>query len=390
MAAGASLPARRGNHMTFIHADNLIALGAVIFALAWLGFWVDRRPIASKVPGVPWVIGVGLLLSNTGVIPTESPAYGFVGQYLLPLGIACLLFKANLRSIFTHGGWVLPAFLVASVGLCIGAIAGFYMFDLGPAGAKIAGTYAGAFIGGVVNFVAISQAVSMTPTDFSVALSASAPVSVLGLLALVSLPSIPFIRRHIRSPIIDAAEHPDTPQAAEEMPRFRLDHIAAAVAIGLAICTASAYICQKLDIATYNLFVITVITVILANVAPKFFGELEGDFALGMLCMYAFFAMIGAGTDAISFLKSAPILFVYCAFLIAVHFVVVLVVAKFAKWDLAEVITGSAAAIVGPAAAAGIATAKGWKSMITPGITVGIFGYVIANFVGIAIVRLLE
>ena len=380
----------QGNRMPFIHADNLTALAAVIFALAWLGFWIDGKPIASKVPGVPWVIGVGLLLSNTGVIPNESPAYGFVGQYLLPLGVSFLLFKANLRSIFTEGGWVLSAFIAASVGLCIGAIAGFYLFDLGDAGAQIAGTYAGAFIGGVVNFVAISQAVGMSPTDFSVALSASAPVSVLGLLMLVSLPSIPFIRRHIRSKIIDEVDQQHVGQVAERLPSLRLDHIAAAIAIGLAICTVSAFICARFDLGTYNLFVITVITVILANVAPRFFGAIEGDFALGMLCMYAFFAMIGAGTDAISFLRSAPILFVYCAFLIGIHFVVLLVCAKIFKWDLAEVIIGSAAAIVGPAAGAGIATAKGWKTLITPAITVGILGYVVANFIGIGIYQLLK
>ena len=376
--------------MPWIPADNSTVLAAVIFGLAWLGFWIDRKPIASKVPGVPWVIGVGLLLSNTGVIPMEAPAYGFVGQYLLPLGVTLLLFKSNLRTIFSQGGWVLPAFLIASVGLCIGAISGFFLFDLGEEGAKIAGTYAGAFIGGVVNFVAISQAVEMSPTDFSVALSASAPVSILGLLTLVSLPSIGFIRRNIPSRIIDAAERTTADPTVDDTPRFRLDHVSASLTIGLLICAVSSWISGRLGIGTYNLFVITVITVLLSNLMPKFFYGLQADFALGMLCMYAFFAMIGAGTDAIGFLKSAPILFVYCAFMIATHFVVLLIAARIFKWDLAEVIIGSAAAIVGPAAGAGIATAKGWKTLITPAITVGVFGYVIANFIGISIVKLLS
>lgn len=376
--------------MPFIPADNSTVLGAVIFGLAWLGFWIDRKPIASKIPGVPWVIATGLLLSNTHVIPMEAPVYGFVGQYLLPLGIALLMFKSNLRAIFSQGGWVLPAFLMASVGLCIGAITGFFMFDLGAEGAKIAGTYAGAFIGGVVNFVAISQAVEMSPTTFSVALSASAPVSVLGLLALVSLPSIGFIRRNIPSPIIDAAGRANADATEDDAPRFRLDHVCAALAVGLLICAASSWISAWLGIATYNLLVITVITVALSNLVPKFFYGLQGDFALGMLCMYAFFAMIGAGTDAIGFVRSAPILFVYCAFMIATHFVVLLLAARIFKWDLAEVIIGSAAAIVGPAAGAGIATAKGWKTLITPAITIGVFGYVIANFIGLWIVKLLS
>jgi uncharacterized membrane protein len=152
----------------------------------------------------------------------------------------------------------------------------------------------------------------------------------------------------------------------------------------------SDLICKRLNLGTYNLFVITIITVILANVAPRQFARLEGDFALGMLCMYVFFAMIGAGTDALGFLKAAPILFIYCAFMIAVHFIFLLPVARIFKLDLADVIIGSAAAIVGAAAAAGIATAKGWKTLITPGITIGILGYVVANFIGIAIVRWLS
>lgn len=376
--------------MPLIAASQTVALATVIFGLAWLGFWIDRKPIASRVPGVPWVIAGGLLLSNTGVIPNEAPVYGFVGQYLLPLGVACLLFKANLRAIFSLSGWVLVAFLTASVGLCIGAIAGFYLFDLGPAGAKVAGTYAGAFIGGVVNFVAIAEAVRMTPTEFSVSLSASAPVSVLGLLVLVSLPAIPFLRRHIASRIIEQAERPGAGDPAQQSPAFRLDHVAATICIGLAVCAVAEQICTRFDLGTYRLFVVTVFVVALANMVPRFFGSLQGDFQIGMLCMYAFFAMIGAGTDATSFLQSAPILFVFCAFMLTVHFLVILAAARIFRWDLAEVVIGSAAAIVGPAAGAGIASAKGWQTLITPAISAGILGYVIANFIGITIYRLLS
>jgi uncharacterized membrane protein len=376
--------------VSLISADDSTALGAVIFGLAWLGFWADRNRYTRKFSGVPWVLTVGLLLSNLHVIPHEAPAFGFVGQYLLPLGVPFLLFKADLRNLFRDGRWVLPTFLVASVGVVIGAISGYFLFDLGDAGAKIAGTYAGAFIGGVVNFVAISQAVEMTPTEFSVSLGASAPAAIVGLLILVTLPSIPFVRRLIPSRIIDAAEAPGGDAAADEFPRFRLEHVAAAIAISLAICAVSSAICQRLGIGTYNLFVITIITVILANLAPRQFARLEGDFALGMLCMYAFFAMIGAGTDALGFMTAAPVLFVYCVFVLLVHFIVWLVVARLVRFDLADAIIGSGAAIVGPAASAGIASAKGWKSLITPAITIGMFGYVIANFVGIAIYKWLS
>ncbi len=376
--------------MSLIAPDNVTALAAVIFGLAWLGFWADRHPVASKVSGVPWVLTVALLLSNTRVIPLESPAYGFVGTYLLPLGIPFLLFKANFRTVFTQGGWVLPCFGIACVGVSLGAILGFHIFDLGEEGAKIAGTYAGAFIGGVSDFVAISQAVNMTPQTFSVSLGASAPAAIVGLMILVSIPSIGFIRRNIPSRIMDQAIAAEAQKKEEEFPRLRLDHIAAAIAISFAICAVSALICKRWGLEHYNLFVVTLITVALANLAPRQFARLEGDFPLGMLCMYAFFAVIGAGTNAVSFLQAAPILFVYCTFMLCVHFVVVLVFAKLFRMDLADALMGSAAAIVGAAAAAGIASAKGWRTLVTPAIAVGMFGKVIANFIGLAIVKWLS
>jgi uncharacterized membrane protein len=370
-----------------ISADSTTALAAIIFGLAWLGFWIDGKPISRILPGVPWVIGIGLVLSNTGIIPSEAPAYGFVGQYLLPLGVPFLLFKANLRSVFTDGGWVLPAFVISSIGICIGAISGFFMFNLGPEGAEIAGTYAAAFIGGVVNFVAVSEAVEMSPTQFSVALSASAPVSILGLVVLATLPAMPFIRRHFPSEIIEETDRIATSGAEDIVPRFRPDHVALGIAMSFAICAISGYVANLLGVGNYNLFFITIITVILANIAPRQFAKLEGDFAIGMLCMYAFFAIIGAGTDAVGFIRSAPILFVYCGYLIALQFVVLLLGAKLFKIDLAPALIGGAAAIVGPAVAAALATTKGWKTLITPGITIGILGYVVANFIGVAIFK---
>ena len=375
--------------MPLIPADDSLALGAVIFGLAWFGFWIDRQPFSRIVPGVPCVIAAGVLLSNTGLIPREAPAYGFTGQYLLPLGVALLLFKANLRSVLAEGGRVIPAFAVASVGVVLGAVSGFFLFGLGAGGADVAGTYTGAFIGGMVNFVAISQALGMSTTEFSVALSASAPASVLGLLVLVTLPSIAALRRRIPSPYIDSLSKTGAEGRADAVTSLRLDHMAAAVALGLAACALAEIISKRLDMGTYTLFFVTVIVVALANLAPRSLGKLEGDFQLGMFCMYAFFAMIGAGTDAIGFVSAAPILFFYCSFVIGMQFVVLLVGARLFRIDLAVAVIGSAAAIVGPAAAAAIASSKGWQKLVTPGISVGMLGYAIANFIGIAVARAL-
>ena len=377
--------------MSLIPDDNIFALVAVLFALAFLGFWTDRHNKASRIPGVVWILAVAILLSNTGVIPLEAPVYGFVGGYVMPLGIPLLLYRANIRQIFREGGMVLPIFLVASATTAIGAVVGFYLFDLGEVGPKVAGVYGGTFIGGMVNFIAISEITELSPTEFSALLSPSAPVSIIALMALITIPSLRWFQA--RFSIKDHGQHEmlaQTQEAEVSRPEFRLRHTSAAIALSAVICALGNAVANSLGLPNYSLFFITLITVILANLIPQYLEKITGDFELGMIFMYLFFAMIGAGTDFTSFAGTAPLYFLYGMFVIVFHLTVTLTVAKLLKLDLAETIVASGAALVGAAATAGVATSKGWKNLITPAITIGMLGYVIANFVGVTIYSLLS
>jgi len=123
---------------------------------------------------------------------------------------------------------------------------------------------------------------------------------------------------------------------------------------------------------------------------PTLMNSLEGEFELGMLFMYIFFAAVGAGTDISQFLGSAFVLFLYGMTIILVHLALVLLVAKLLKVDLAEAIVASGAALVGPSVTAAIAISRGWRTLVTPAIMCGIFGYAIATFIGVAITNLLS
>ena len=400
-----SFIATRGNHardrgrkcfsgalaMTVISAENITALSAVIFGVAWLGFWIDTKDIGKKISGVVWVLSLGMLLSNTNIIPGSSPVYDFVGGHLIPLAIPLLLFKANLRKIFSESGHIMIVFIVASVATVIGAVLGFFLMDLGDIGPKVAGVYTGGYIGGAVNFLAVSQAVGMTSEEFSVAIGASSQVSNLALLMLIAIPSVPIILRFVPSSLI--SESLDSKKSDDDESthaRLRLHHVSAAIAVSFAICATASTLGKYLGLEQYNILLITVITLILVNIFPSLLANLEGDFDIGMLLMYLFFAVVGAGTDATIFLSSALYLFIYGMFIILVHLSIVLLVARLFKIDLADAIVGSGAALVGPAVTAAIAISRGWRNLITPGIMCGIFGYAIATFIGVAVTRLLS
>ncbi len=377
--------------MTIIPPDNTFAIGAVLFGLAWLGFWIDSRPIGKKTSGVVWVLTVGMILSNTQCIPFAAPAYDFVGGYLVPLAIPLLLFKADLRKIFRESGIVMATFGVASLATVAGAVVGFYLMELGEIGPKVAGVYTGGWIGGAVNFLAVSQAVQMTTQQFSVAIGASSFVSIIALMLLIAIPSMRFIVRRIPSTTLAALEGQQPAQlVAVQLPAMRLTHLSGAVALSFVICAVADYAATRLGLGQYRILFITLLTIIVVNIIPKTLSRLEGDFELGILMMYLFFAVVGAGTDATRFLGEAFILFIYGLFIILFHLGVVLAVAKLFKIDLAEAIVASGAALVGPTVTAAIAISKGWRDLVMPGIMCGIFGYVIATFIGVALTRALS
>lgn len=365
-------------------------MGAVLLGLAYFGFWIDNHPLGKKTSGVVWVLSVAMLLSNTGITPLSSPAYDFVGAYMVSLAIPLLLFKADIRKIFRESGKVIITFVIASAATVIGAIAGFFIIDLGEIGPKVAGVYTGGYVGGAVNFLAVSQVVQMTETEFTLAISASSVVSILALMMLIALPSIRWVVNFLPTSFADSmAEHEKQALRESERPRVYLRHLTGALALSFAICAVSALIGDYIGYSHYTILFVTVFTIVVANLFPKAMGSLEGEFELGMILMYIFFAMVGSSTNATAFIDSALNLFFYGMLIILIHIVVLFIVAKVIKVDLAEMIVASGAALVGPAVTAAIAISQGWRSLVTPAIMCGIFGYVIGTFIGVTVAAFL-
>ena len=374
-----------------IAADDIFAIGALLFGLAWLGFWIDVSSLGKKTSGVIWVLVVGMVLSNVGAVPLASPVYDFVGGNLVPLAIPLLLFKADLREIFTKSGAVMVTFLIASCATVMGVLLGFLMLDLGEIGPKVAGVYTGAWIGGAVNMLAVSQAVQMTPNEFSLTISASSLVSILALYFLLTIPSINVISRWVTSDKSTFEQQADNvPESINEANAFILTHVSGGLGLSFLICWVSKSVSEALGYGQYSILAITALTLLFANIFPRILKDLKGDFEMGMLLMYLFFAVVGAGTDATAFVTNAPLLFIFGLIIIFVHLSVVLLCARLLKIELPEAIIASGAALVGPAPTAAIASSKGWRHLITPGIMCGIFGYAIATFIGVSITTFLS
>jgi uncharacterized membrane protein len=378
--------------LTLIPADNLFALVAVVVAGAAFAFWAETQRWGRQVSGPVWAILFGMVLSNLGVIPAGSPTFSMVSDLLVPAAIPLLLFRANIRRIVSESGPMLAAFFVGVVGATAGALLGFLILPLGAESAELAGVFTATYTGGSMNFVAVSKAVGFdASSQYAAAMAADNLVGTPYLLVLVALPAVAWMRRAFPSETIEQAvrDHGAHPLAGDTG-ALNFLHLSTALGLSLVICALGYWIADLLGIGRYGILFVTALAVAMANLFPHRMERLEGDFELGTFFMYLFFVTIGASANLLALAGEALVLVPYAMIIVAVHLLVLLIGTRLLKIDLAEALVASNACIMGPATAAAIAAGQGWRHLVTPGLLVGVLGYVIANFLGVAVTGLLQ
>lgn len=132
-------------------------------------------------------------------------------------------------------------------------------------------------------------------------------------------------------------------------------------------------------------------TVIAATSFPNFFQEhsITGT-SIGVIFMQMFFAASGAAGSIRLVMEQAPILFLFSALQVGIHFISLIGIGRFLlKLDLNELYLASNANVGGPTTAAAMATGKGWKRLVFPSLLVGILGYATATPIALVLGRIL-
>lgn len=384
---------------SLIPADQTLAVFAALFAIAWFGFWAESKPWGKTMTGAIWAILLSILLSNLRIMPQSSSAYDVVFSYFVPMLLPLFLIHADVRRILAESGRVGIGFILACFGTVTGVLAGASLLDLGEFESILAGMFTATYTGGSANFAAVMQSTGFD--NSSIIAAATAVDNLLGILFLVVIILMPasrfIMQRYVQRDYFSDQEQ-SLEQGENQVGGLSLAAALTFAMLVVAVSDLTVYLLNLLplgiDFSLLRYLFITLYSIIPATLLPVQMKKLNGGQSMGFVLALVFFATIAAGADVATLLAHAPILLVFVFIVLLVHWLVVfigglllnrLLKNQALKLSLPELIIASNAAVLGATTAPALAVARGWGTLVTPGILVGVAGYIVGTPLGLLI-----
>lgn len=367
------------------------------------------RALGSALVGIL----LGMLLSNTGVIPGESAAYDFLAGPAVSAGIILILLTVDIRSVAKAGPSMLAAFVIGGVGSALGAsVAALVLADaIGPETWKLAGQYTATYTGGGVNFAAVGAALETSGELFAAGIAADVTMTAIWMAICLTVPIL-FSRGGLeedREPHLEAAgdyasqsgvgeAHEDDDDEVDEEPSLHRMLYSSVTAIELhdlafmaAIVLGTLWVSDWLGVVfapVPSVLFLTTIALILAQI-PAVAG-LKGTGVIGNYLVLLFLASNGAMSVLANIIVIGPPIVYFAATTVAIHGLVIFGVGRLVGLDLKTLAVASQANVGGPASAMALATARGYTDRLLPGVAVGLLGYAAGNYLGLAVAAVLR
>ena len=354
----------------------------------------------NKLGAVVVAYIVGIIAGNIGLIPEGSrPVQDMITMLTIPLAIPLLLFSSNIRQWFSLAGKTALSMLFGLLSVVIMVFVGFFIFeghgirDLW----KIGGMLIGVYTGGTPNLASLKIMLGIDDDIYLLTHSYDMILSGIYFLFLISLGQRFFLLFLRPFRFAQPGGKMDVRNLDGENPYTGILKKKTAIpllkAMGLSVLIFALGGGASLLVSESSQMVVVILIItslgIGASLLPSV-NKIEKTFELGMYLILIFSVDVASMVDITALGGKTPTLFSYLSLVVFGSLFLHVVFARIFKIDSDTVIVTSTALICSPPFVPVVAGALKNREIVVSGLTVGIVGYAIGNYLGFLVAEALK
>jgi uncharacterized membrane protein len=368
-----------------------IAVTAAIMLVPAFFMWLERRTkwkIFEYLPAIVWIFIFPIILSNIGIIPTESSAYTEFKKFAVPLFIIIMLLDVDIRSAFKVAWRATAVLLFGAFGVVIGAA--IATLALKPALPLESWTglaaLAGSWIGGTGNLAAVAEGLHTPPEMTGMAVIADTIIYIIWFPLLLACKR--WARGFNRFAKVTDKHSRDIEKALEKYERkedrVHFYDLLTLAAVGFIVIAAAKFVADMMPelppILTAKTWMVLIVTTVGLLLAMTPLRKVPGTGAVSLFLVYVYMSMIGAEADLAHLANGVPFL-IASALCMIVHGLFCILGARIFHVDIHLTAVASAANI-GGAASAPVVAAYHNRALVPVSILMALIGYAVGNYLG--------
>lgn len=352
-----------------------------------------RFPLINKIGPVLLCYIAGIILGNSGFLTQKAKVIQDIGSNIaIVLGIPLLLFTINVKTWFKLAGKALLSFTLGSVAVVIIVFIGYITFkNFIPDAWKIAGMLIGVYTGGTPNLAAIKEALQVDSTTFVIVHTYDTVFSMIYIIFLASVAQRIFLKFLPAFSVVNEEEKnartdEDIKLYGDIFTKPIFPQLILGLLLSIAVVAISLGISQIFPQQYQTMIVILALTTvaILFSLSP-YVHNLKRTFQLGMYLIYIFCTIVGSMVNVDNLIHINIYLLLYVFIAIFGSLLLHGIFCKIFSIDTDTYIITSVAGICSPPFVPVVADALHNKYIILSGITTGVIGYAIGNYLGITL-----
>lgn len=365
----------------------------------------------NKVGSIIWAYGIGILFRVLGLIPdlavdgvdvmpgeTIPLAIRDLTDMTILIALPLLLFSLDFRKWLKHAKNTLLSMILAFISILTMVVVGYFIFNPGLTdGWKIAGLLTGVYTGGTPNMAAIKTALDVDQNIYIMTHTYDMVISLVWFIFIIT------IGQKALNLILPKTKKNETKTDNEDYSIAEFDSytgifkrktfipVLAALGISLLIFGSGFGIMSMVPEDAKTVVIILYITTmgIILSFVPRI-NKIDKSFQLGMYFIIVFSMAVASQADLKNLANISMDLFLYVALAVWGSLILHILLSKIFKIDTDTVIIVSSALAFSPPFVPVVAGALKNKEVLIPGLTVGIIGYALGNYLGISLAYILQ